>query len=84
MSFSLETCLEEVLVETRLWKPESAPQATETNSSGNMFLPAAESASSVAPSAIIGAFIVAWPLMPSTKMPTTAHAIMTSIMIEVR
>ena len=71
-------------MDTRLWKPDRAPHATETKSSGNMFLPAPERAASVAPSAIIGAFIVACPLTPSTTMPITALAIMTIIMMEVR
>ena len=35
-SVSLASCLEEVLEDTRLWKPESAPQATETKSTGKM------------------------------------------------
>ena len=36
MSFSFSTVLEEVPEETRLWKPETAPQATVTNRMGNM------------------------------------------------
>ena len=36
ISFSFSTVLEEVPEETRLWKPETAPQATVTNRMGNM------------------------------------------------
>ena len=77
-SASFSTCLEEVPEDTRLWNPESAPHATETNRTGNII-----------PEAVVkpvntGAVIVAWPLAPSTTMPSTAHAIMTIIMMEVR
>ena len=34
-SFSLEMVLADVPVETRLWKPDTAPQATVTNRIGN-------------------------------------------------
>ena len=35
ISFSLETVLEDVPEETRLWKPETAPQAMVMNKIGN-------------------------------------------------
>ena len=35
MSFSLETVLEEVPEDTRLWKPDTAPQAMVMKSIGN-------------------------------------------------
>ena len=36
MSFSFSTVFEDVPEETRLWKPETAPQATVTNRMGNI------------------------------------------------
>ena len=39
VSFSLSICLDEVPEETSEWKPEIAPHATVTNSSGNRGLP---------------------------------------------
>ena len=70
--------MEEVPELTRLWKPERAPQATETNRIGNIM-----------PDLVVkpvktGAVIVAWPLAPRTTMPSTAQTIMTSIMTLVR
>ena len=37
ISFSFDIVLEEVPEDTRLWKPETAPQATVTNKIGNRF-----------------------------------------------
>ena len=39
MSFSLLIVLEDVPEDTRLWKPETAPQAIVTNKVGNKLLP---------------------------------------------
>ena len=70
--------MEEVLEETRLWKPERAPQATETKSTGNIMPDLVEKPVNM------GAVMVAWPLTPRTTMPSTAQTIMTTIMMVVR
>ena len=70
--------MEEVPEDTRLWKPESAPQATETNRTGNI-MPEA-----VVNPVNIGAVMVAWPLTPRTTMPSTAQTIMRIIIMAVR
>ena len=84
MSVSLETCLDEVPEETRLWKPERAPQATETNIRGKRYWPLAASFAKVALLATMGAVMVALPWTASAKMPNTAQTIMVTIMMVVR
>ena len=66
MSFSFSTVLEEVPEETKLWKPETAPQATVTNRMGNMV----PSFSLLKP-VKTGRFMVGW----ATNRPTIAPAI---------
>ena len=77
-SASLETCLEEVPEDTREWKPDRAPQATETKSTGNIMPLLVEKPVKA------GAVMVALPWKPRTKMPRTAQTIMVTIMMVVR
>ena len=66
MSFSFSTVLEEVLLDTRLWKPETAPQATVTNRIGNR-----SPRLSLWKPVYMGRFMVGWAI----RMPSTAPAI---------
>ena len=67
MSFSFSMVLEEVPEDTRLWKPETAPQATVTKRIGNK-----SPRLSLWKPVYTGRFMVGW----ATRMPTTAPRIM--------
>ena len=67
MSFSFSTVLDDVPEETRLWKPDTAPQATVTNRMGNIV-----PRFSLLKPVKTGRFIVGC----ATRRPTTAPAIM--------
>ena len=63
----MATVFEDVPEDTRLWKPETAPQATVTNRIGNM-----SPSFSLWKPVYMGRFMVGW----ATKSPSTAPAIM--------
>ena len=66
---SLSSCLEDVPVEIRLWKPEHAPQATVMNNAGNKVpIPVFHPVN-------MGIVKVAVPVNAETKIPNKATII---------